>query len=156
MEKKKKKQSSVKQIKNRQTSNPLRQQEEAVRRAANQRYYGGVDYNSDRMKRRISATAVILEEFKAGLLGAAIWILDIIRDRGDIRAVAELLPDHVNPTEADMPDVWAPCHSEEMLLGILSILQNRNADCTGIKNPEKNRVAKEPILLWQLYCRESA
>ena len=188
MAKKKKKQSSAKQIKNRQTSNPLRQQEKAVRRmyhsylkdvnkrrAANQRYYGGVDYDSGRMKRRISATAATLEEFKtrfhkacpivpdgfdfetdwieanatprlaydmeeefkAGLLGAAIWILDVIRDRGDIRAVAELLPDHVDPTEVGMPDVWDPCHSEEMLLGMLSVLQNRNADCTGIKNPEK-------------------
>ena len=61
----------------------------------------------------------------------------MIRDCGEIQAVAELLPDHVDPTEVGMPDVWDPCHSEEMLLGMLSILQNRNADCTGIKNAEK-------------------
>jgi len=77
------------------------------------------------------------EEFKTGLLGAAIWILDVIRDCGDIQAVAELLPDHVDPAEVGMPDIWDPCHSEEMLLGMLSVLQNRNADCVGIRSAEK-------------------
>ncbi len=189
MAKKKKKQTSAKQTKNRQTSNPLRQQEEAVRsvyhrymkdvnkrRAENQRYYGGLDYDSGRIKRRISATAATMEafkarfhracpsvpdgfdfetdwieanatprmaydmeeQFKAGLLGAAIWMLDMIRDRGDIQAVAELLPDNIDPVSVGMPDVWDPCHSEEMLLGMLSVLQNRNSDCIGIRNPEKD------------------
>ena len=188
MAKKKKKQNPAKQVKNKMASNPLRQQEEAVRRvyhsymkdvnkrrAENQRFYGGVDYDTGRVKRRIAATAATMEEFKsrfhtvcpaipegfdfetdwteanatprlaydmeeefkAGLLGAAIWMLDVIRDRGDIQAVAELLPDHVDPTEVGMPDIWDPCHSEEILLGMLSILQNRNIDCTGIRNPEK-------------------
>lgn len=189
MAKKKKKQNPAKQVKNKHASNPLRQQEEAVRRvyhsymkdvnkrrAENQRFYGGVDYDPGRVKRRITATAATMEkfksrfhracptppegfdfetdwteanatprlaydmeeEYKAGLLGAAIWMLDVIRDRGDIQAVAELLPDHVDPTDVGMPDVWDPCHSEEMLLGMLSILQNRNADCVGLKKAEKN------------------
>lgn len=30
-----------------------------------------------------------------------------------------------------MPDIWDPCHSEEMLLGMLAIIQERNADCIG-------------------------
>lgn len=189
MAKKKKKQNPAKQLKNKHASNPLRQQEEAVRRvyhsymkdvnkrrAENQRFYGGVDYDPGRVKRRITATAATMEEFKSkfhracptppegfdfetdwteanatprlaydmeeefktGLLGAAIWMLDVIRDRGDIQAVAELLPDHVDPTDVGMPDVWDPSHSEEMLLGMLSILQNRNADCVGLKIAEKN------------------
>ena len=189
MAKKKKKQNSAKQLKNKHASNPLRQQEEAVRRvyhsymkdvnkrrAENQRFYGGVDYDTDRVKRRISATTATMEEFKnrfhtacpippegfdfetdwteanatprlaydmeeeykAGLLGAAIWMLDVIRDHGDTQAVAELLPDHIDPTDVGMPDVWDPCHSEEMLLGMLSILENRNADCVGLKKAEKN------------------
>ena len=189
MAKKKKKQNPAKQVKNKVSPNPLRQQEEAVRRVyhsymkdvnkrrtENQRFYGGVDYDAGRVKRRITATAATMEEFKnrfhtvcpnvpegfafetdwteanatprlaydmeeefkTGLLGAAIWMLDVIRDRGDIQAVAELLPDHVDPTDMGMPDVWDPCHSEEMLLGMLSILQNRNADCVGLKKAEKN------------------
>ena len=189
MAKKKKKQATAKQVKNKQASNPLRQQEEAVRsvyhsymkdvnkrRAENQRFYGGVDYDPGRVKRRISATTATMEEFKnrfhtvcpnvpdgfdfetdwteanatprlaydmeeefkAGLLGAAIWILDVIRDRGAIQEIAELLPDQVDPVELGMPDVWDPCHSEEMLLGMLSIIQNRNADCVGLKKAEKN------------------
>jgi len=156
MAKKKKKQNSAKQLKNKHASNPLRQQEEAVRRvyhsymkdvnkrrAENQRFYGGVDYDTDRVKRRISATTATMEEFKnrfhtacpippegfdfetdwteanatprlaydmeeeykAGLLGAAIWMLDVIRDRGDIQAVAELLPEHVDPTDVGMPEI---------------------------------------------------
>lgn len=189
MAKKKKKQATAKQVKNKQTSNPLRQQEEAVRRvyhsyikdvnkrrAENQRFYGGVDYDPGRVKRRISATAATMEEFKnrfhtvcpnvpegfdfetdwteanatprlaydmeeeykAGLLGAAIWMLDVIRDRGAIQEVAELLPDQVDPVEVGMPDIWDPCHSEEILLGMLSVIQNRNADCVGLKKAEKN------------------
>ena len=189
MAKKKKKQATAKQAKNKQASNPLRQQEEAVRRvyhsymkdvnkrrAENQRFYGGVDYDPGRAKRRISVTAATMEEFKnrfhtvcpnvpegfdfetdwteanatprlaydmeeefkAGLLGAAIWMLDVIRDRGAIQEIAELLPDQADPVEMEMPDIWDPCHSEEMLLGMLSILQNRNADCVGMKKAEKN------------------
>ena len=189
MTKKKKKQATAKQVKNKPSSNPLRQQEEAVRRvyhsymkdvnkrrAEKQRFYGGLDYDPGRVKRRISATAATMgefknrfhtvcpnvpdgfdfetdwteanatprlaydmeEEYKAGLLGAAIWMLDVIRDRGAIQEIAELLPDQVDPVEVGMPDVWDPCHSEEMLLGMLSILQNRNADCVGLKKAEKN------------------
>ena len=189
MAKKKKKQATAKQVKNKPSSNPLRQQEEAVRRvyhsymkdvnkrrAENQRFYGGVDYDPVRMKRRISATAATMEEFKnrfhtvcpnvpegfdfetdwteanatprlaydmeeeykAGLLGAAIWMLDVIRDRGTIQEIAELLPDQVDPVEVGMPEIWDPCHSEEMLLGMLSVIQNRNADCVGLKKAEKN------------------
>ena len=188
MAKKKKKQNSAKQIKNKTVPNPLRQQEEAVRRvyhsymkdvgkrrAENQRFYGGVDYDSIRVKRRISATAATMEEFKskfravcpsvpegfdfetdwieanatprlaydmeeefkAGLLGATIWMLDVIRDHGSIQEIAELLPDQIDPVEVGMPNVWDPCHSEEMLLGMLSVLQNRNTDCVGIRSAEK-------------------
>ena len=189
MAKKKKKQATAKQVKNKQASNPLRQQEEAVRRvyhsymkdvnkrrAENQRFYGGVDYDPGRVKRRISATAATMEEFKnrfhtvypnvpegfdfetdwteanatprlaydmeeefkAGLLGAAIWMLDVIRDRGAIQEIAELLPDQVDPVKVGMPEIWDPCHSEEILLGMLSVIQNRNADCVGLKKAEKN------------------
>ena len=198
MAKKKKKQNPAKQVKNKVVSNPLRQQEEAVRRvyhsymkdvnkrrAENQRFYGGVDYDTGRVKRRVAATAATMEEFKArfhtacptipegfdfetdwteanatprlaydmeeefkaGLLGSAIWMLDVIRDHGDIQAVAELLPDHVDPTDVGMPDVWDPCHSEEMLLGMLSILQNRNADCVGLKAEKNNGSPKNRYYL---------
>ena len=193
MAKKKKKQTTkqaaAKQVKNQQAPNPLRQQEDAVRRiyhsymkdvkkrrVENQRYYSGVDFDSGRVKRRICATAATMaefkerfhtvcpetlekfdfetdwteanatprlaydmeEEFKAGLLGATIWMLDIIRDRGNIHDVAELLPDHVDPAEVGMPDVWDPSHSEEMLLGMLAVLRNRNRDCEGLTEKEKN------------------
>lgn len=205
MAKKKKKQNPAKQVKNKVLPNPLRQQEEAVRRvyhsymkdvnkrrAENQRFYGGVDYDTGRVKRRIAATAATMEEFKsrfyavcpsipegfdfetdwteanatprlaydmeeefkAGLLGAAIWMLDVIRDRGNIQAVAELLPDHVDPTEAGMPDVWDLCHSEEMLLGMLYIMQNRNADCMGLK-PEKNNGSPKNRYYFDSYTVEN-
>ena len=166
MAKKKKKQNPAKQVKNKHVSNPLHQQVEAVRRvyhsymkdvnkrrAENRRFYGGVDYDPGRVKRRITATAATMEdfksrfhracptppegfdfetdwteanatprlaydmeeEFKTGLLGAAIWMLDVIRDRGDIQAVAELLPDHVDPTDVGMPDVWDTCPTNPFL-----------------------------------------
>lgn len=169
MAKKKKKQNPAKQVKNKVTSNPLHQQVEVMRRvyhsymknvnkrrAENRRFYGGVDFDPGRVKRRITATAATMEEFKSrfhrvcpappegfdfeidwteanatprlaygmeeefktGLLGAAIWMLDVIRDRGDMQAVAELLPDHVDPTDVGIPDEWDPCHSAEALAGM--------------------------------------
>lgn len=64
-------------------------------------------------------------------LGAAIWILDQIRDRGDIPEELDGLLDVVDK-DFHMPPVWDPCHSEQMLSGMLYVIQHRNDDCTGL------------------------
>ena len=66
-------------------------------------------------------------------LGAAIWILDQIRDHGDIPEELDCLLDAVkNDDDFYMPPVWDPCHSEQMLAGMLYVIQHRNDDCVGI------------------------
>lgn len=206
MAKKIKKKSAAKQAKRKIVSNPLRKQEEAVRRVY--RSYmkilkadgeepavrcSGADYDSCWVKRRISAATATMkefearfqgacasvpdgfsfeddwiranafprmaydleEEFKTGLLGAAIWMLDIIRERGNMQAVAELLPDHVVPALVRMPDIWDSCHSEEILLGMLAVLQNRNVDCIGLEKEEKNTGMTKRRCYFDIYTVEN-
>ena len=77
------------------------------------------------------------EEENTATLGAAIWILDQIREEGRIRDAIRLMPKDDGPLDhIYIPPVWDPCHSDEVLLGMLYIIQNRNQDCIGSKDPK--------------------
>lgn len=72
------------------------------------------------------------EEMSTVSLGAAIWMLDQLKGSGRLHQETPLFPmDDGQLDDIDMPDVWDPCHSEEMLRGMLTIIQERNADCIG-------------------------
>ena len=72
------------------------------------------------------------EEMSTVSLGAAIWMLDKLKDCGRLHQATPLFPmDDGQLDDIDMPDVWDPCHSEEMLLGMMAIIQKRNDDCIG-------------------------
>jgi len=80
------------------------------------------------------------EEENTASLGAAIWMLDQIRENGRIRDAIRLMPkDDGALDQIDIPPVWDPSHSEEVLLGMLHIIQNRNQDCTGPKEPQPTK-----------------
>ena len=68
------------------------------------------------------------------LVGAAIWILDQLRESGRIQEILPMLttdPEWLSST--GMPDMWDPCHSKELIQGVLSAIQNRNMDCRGLE-----------------------
>lgn len=73
-------------------------------------------------------------ETKADMaLGAAIWILDQIRDQGEIPEELDCLLNIIPADESfHMPSVWVPCHSEQMIAGMLYAIRYRNDDCTGL------------------------
>lgn len=73
-------------------------------------------------------------ETKADMaLGAAIWILDKIRDQGEIPEELDCLLNIIPADESfHMPSVWDPCHSEQMIAGMLYAIRHRNDDCTGL------------------------
>ena len=48
-----------------------------------------------------------------------------------------------------IPPVWDPCHSDEVLLGMLYIIQNRNQDCVGPKDPRPTK--EKPAQLERFY-----
>ena len=74
------------------------------------------------------------EEESTATLGAAIWMLDQIREDGRIQEAIRLMPKDDGPLdEIDIPPVWDPCHSDEVLLGMLYMIQKRNQDCAGAK-----------------------
>ena len=87
------------------------------------------------------------EEFKHGTLGAAIWMLDRIKDNGKLYELVRCLPVDADPYELKMPDVWDPCHSTDVLAGMLSLIQDRNEDCTGLEK----QLRKEPGLVKRCY-----
>lgn len=79
------------------------------------------------------------EEESTASLGAAIWILDQLRESGHIREAIQLMPkDDGSLDEIYLPPIWDPCHSDEVHLGMLFIIQKRNADCVGAKPVKRN------------------
>lgn len=70
-----------------------------------------------------------IEKYVFSSLGAAIWILDQIRDSGKTEQLNEILRNAPPPINTELPDVWDPCHSQQMLRQMVSIINNRNADC---------------------------
>ena len=80
------------------------------------------------------------EELATTLLGAAIWMLDQIRDNQKIREIVPLFPkDPELLSGTGMPQIYDLSHSEEMLMGMLYLLQNRNADCTGLPAKQQKK-----------------
>lgn len=90
------------------------------------------------------------EEENTATLGAAIWILDQIREAGRIQDAIRLMPKDDGPLDQIyIPPVWDPCHSDEVLLGMLYIIQNRNQDCVGPKDPRPTK--EKPAQLERFY-----
>lgn len=69
-----------------------------------------------------------IEKYVFSTLGAAIWLLDHIRDNGKTDRLNEILRNAPLPGNVPMPDVWDPCHSQQMLRHVVSIINNRNSD----------------------------
>lgn len=57
------------------------------------------------------------------MLGAAIWMLDHLKDADHLEDACELLPVE---TEAYMPDVYDTCYGFDVLAGMLKIIHERN------------------------------
>lgn len=64
-----------------------------------------------------------LDDETSFLLGAAIWMLDHLKDAGHLEDACELLPVE---TEAYMPDVYDTCYGFNVLAGMLKIIHDRN------------------------------
>ena len=71
-----------------------------------------------------------IEKYVFSTLGAAIWLLDHIRDNGKTDKLNEILHNVPLSTDVPMPDVWDPCHSQQLLRYMVSIINNRNSDCS--------------------------
>ena len=129
--------------------------------------YEGLDFDTIRMKRRISSVIAVAEDVKDKFseicpdspnvfsltedwvimnacpvsafdyiekyvfttLGAAIWLLDHIRDSGKIDKLNEILRNSSFCTDIQIPDVWDACHSQQMLRQMVNVINNRNTDC---------------------------
>lgn len=148
--------------------------------------YEGLDLDTVRVKRRISAAVSVAEEVKAryaeicpdipnrftlaedwitmnaypvsaydyvekyvfSTLGAAIWILDHLRDNGKTDQLRELLRTAPPPGDVLMPDVWDPCHSRQALTQMVAIINNRNQDCAAAeKSVRKNKSAVSRVYM---------
>lgn len=70
-----------------------------------------------------------IEKYVFTTLGAAIWLLDHIRDNGKTDKLNEILCHAPLQDDFPMPDVWDSCHSQRLLRQMVSIINNRNSDC---------------------------
>ena len=59
-------------------------------------------------------------------LGAALWILDMLKDDFKIGKASAWLP-HVSWDDVDAPPIYDPCHSDDVLSSMLYVIQNRYA-----------------------------
>ena len=64
-----------------------------------------------------------LDEDTSFLLGAAMWMLDHLKDADHLEEACDLLPE---VTEAYMPDVYDTCYGFDVLAGMLKIIHERN------------------------------
>lgn len=85
-----------------------------------------------------------VEKYVFSSFAAAIWILDYIRDHGKLEKLNQLLASVSHPAKVLMPDVWDPCHSQQMLSKMVSIITNRNQDQLAAK--KRNKQEHTPIL----------
>lgn len=91
-------------------------------------------------------------------LGAAVWMLDQIRDQGKLPDEIALLQTAAQyDQDYFMPSVWDPCYSEQTLSWMVSVIRNRNDDCVGLnkdkyRNKEWDTVGKR--IYWDLYTLE--
>ncbi len=78
------------------------------------------------------------------ILGAAIWMLDHIKQNGRIRDAAALLPrDDDSLQEVNMVTMYDPVHSEDVIMGMVCAIENRNADCELPGQKRAQRKAQE-------------
>lgn len=90
---------------------------------------------------------------------AAIWMLDRIAEYDEVpfldangeiatskygltirrtRRLLELLPpDDGSIDDVQIPHIWDPCHSEQIILETVALIEHRNRDCR-VRNPEKD------------------
>lgn len=89
-----------------------------------------------------------VEKYVFSTLGAAIWLLDYIRDHGRIDQLNEILRNAPLPKDIQLPDVWDPCHSQQLLRQMVSIINNRNSDCPVTEKAiRKNKATVERIYM---------
>lgn len=64
------------------------------------------------------------------ILGASIWILDRIKQSGQIREAIRLLPkDDGGLDDVDIPDIYDPVHQDEVIRAMVFSVTHRNDDC---------------------------
>ena len=63
-----------------------------------------------------------IEKYTCSALAAAIWILDHVRDSGNIVAFTEFLSSLPAQASYDMPTVWDPCHSMPLLEKLVALI----------------------------------
>lgn len=62
---------------------------------------------------------------------AALWMLDRISDQRIMEQAKQLIPE--DSYDAVLPEIYDLTYSPDLLRGVVSLIQKRNSDCTGIK-----------------------
>jgi len=82
------------------------------------------------------------------ILGAAIWMLDHIKQNGKIREAINLLPKDEDLLEdVSIPVLYDPVHREEVIRAMVYAVEQRNIDCEiqGTKRSRKKAQRPDPV-----------
>ncbi|MBQ9268658.1 MAG: hypothetical protein IJ206_03965 [Oscillospiraceae bacterium] len=82
------------------------------------------------------------------ILGAAIWMLDHIKQNGKIREAINLLPKDEDLLEdVSIPTLYDPVHREEVIRAMVYALEQRNRDCEiqGTRRSRKKAQRPDPV-----------
>lgn len=94
------------------------------------------------------------EDMHTVTMAIAIWLLDQLRDTHQLEKVKTYISaDAQRLSQIQAPFLWDPCHREDMILGVMDVIQSRNMDCVGKKktgNPE----AEPPRFFMDIYTAE--
>ena len=85
------------------------------------------------------------EEMNTFSMGIAIWILDQLRDCDKLSHAMEWISaDSQRLDNICAPAVWDPCHSEDMIFGMMDVIQSRNCDCVPNNRIKSSREEPTP------------
>ena len=87
-----------------------------------------------------------LERYNHTTMAAAIWMLDQVREQGQMLTACQQFPrDERLYDDMEVPDVWDASHSDESLMGMIWVIQHRNDDCV-TKEAETGKKKSQPGL----------
>lgn len=66
------------------------------------------------------------EEYTSSVLGAAIWMLDQIKEAGRVQELRNILEPANELTALLVPKIWDPCHDIDLIYSMVDAICNRN------------------------------
>ena len=89
-----------------------------------------------------------LDHVHSTTLAVAIYILDQLLVAGHYQDAYNLIPAEAMEADLHIPEIKDVCHNEQMIRGMVWIIQHRNDDCRGLKEPGRKMLPRTMLDLY--------